>query len=62
MVQVRESAEELLRAAHLVADNHTTFAASLDLKDFDNRTITALDSTHHTLVDLERIRARLLEE
>lgn len=62
VVQVRESAEELLRAAHLVADDETALARALDLEDFDDGSKALLDIPHHALVDLERVLASLLQE
>ena len=62
MVQVGESAEELLRAAHLVADDEAALAAAFDLEHLDDGPVALLDVPHHLLVDLERVLARFLEE
>ena len=62
MVQVGERAEELLRATHLVANHDTALARALDFKDLDHWPVPLLHAPHNTLVDLERVLARLLQE
>ena len=62
MVQVRERAEELLRAAHLVADDDTALARALDFENLDDWPVPLLHAPHNALVDLERVLARLLQK
>ena len=62
MVEVGERAEELLGAAHLVADVDAALARALDLEHLDDGPVALLDGPHHALVDLQRVLARLLEE
>ena len=62
VVQVGESAEELLRAAHLVANHDAALARALDLEDLDDWAVTLLHAPHNVLVDVERVLARLLQE
>ena len=62
MVQVGESAEELLRAAHLVANHDAALARALDFEDLDDWAVTLLHAPHNVLVDVERVLARLLQE
>ena len=62
MVEVRERAEELLRAASLVANHKSELARAFDLEYLDDRPEPRLHVPHNTLVDLERVLARLLEE
>jgi hypothetical protein len=62
VVKIRKSAEEVRRAAHLVANDETPLATALDLKDFHDRAVTAFDLPHDALVDLEGVFASLFEE
>ena len=62
VVEVGEGAEELLGAAHLVADDDAALARALDLEHLDDGPVALLDGPHHALVDLERVLARLLQE
>ena len=62
MVQIRESTEEFLRAARLVTNHKPALARALDLEHLHDRTEALLDIPHNTLVDLERVLARLLQK
>lgn len=62
MVEVGERAEELLRAVHLVTDDHPALARALDFEDLNDRSETLLDIPHNALVDLERVLACFLQE
>ena len=62
VVKVRERAEELLRAAHLVSNHKAALARAFNLENLDHGSIPLLDIPHHTLVDLERVLAGFLQE
>lgn len=54
--------KEARSSAHLVADDETPLASTLDLEDFHDRAIAAFDLPHYLLVNLESIFAGLFEE
>lgn len=54
--------KETRRSTHLVADDETPLASTLDLEDFHDRAITAFNLPHYLLVDLEGVFAGLFEK
>ena len=58
---MRERAEASLRVASLVVNHEPVLARTLGFDDIDDRTLKVrLHVPHNTLVDLERVLARLL--
>lgn len=62
VVQVGESREELAGTANLVTNNKSALSRVLNLEHFDDRSVTALDFVHDSLVHFEGVFARLFEE
>lgn len=62
VVQVGESREELAGTANLVANNKSALSRVLNFEHFDDRSITALDLVHDSLVHFKSVFARLFEE
>lgn len=62
VVQVGESREELAGTTNLVTNNKSALSRVLNLEHFDDRSVTALDFVHDSLVHFEGVFARLFEE
>lgn len=62
VVQVGESREKLAGTANLVTNNKPALSRVLNLEHFDDRSVTALDFVHDSLVHFEGVFARLFEE
>ena len=62
VIQVRQCAEEVSRAAHLVPDHQAALAGTLNFEHFNHRTVTRLDIPHNVLVNLKRVVGCLFEE
>lgn len=59
---MRRVPKEAGRSAHLVGDDETSLARTLDLEHFHDRAIAAFDLPEYPLVDLEGVFAGLFEE
>lgn len=62
MVEIREGAEVMVSRALLESDDDSHLPRSLDLVDFDHRSLPPLDFPKDALVDLLRVLRGLLEE